>query len=48
MIFTGRAKSPKAFNKPEELCDYVANTAGCIAYIPSKVYTDKVKTISVK
>ncbi len=48
MIFTGRAKSPKAFNKPEELCDYVANTSGCIGYVPSPICNDKVKTISVR
>ena len=48
MIFTGRAKSPKAFNKAEELSDYIANTGGAIGYVPSKALNDKVKTISVK
>ena len=48
MIFTGRAKSPKAFNKPEELCDYVVNTSGCIGYVPSPICNDKVRTISVR
>ncbi|MGE0087143.1 MAG: hypothetical protein AB7S75_22290 [Desulfococcaceae bacterium] len=52
MIFTGKAKSPKSFNSPEKVIEYVANTAGSIAYIPSEGYgetdRDKVKIISVR
>jgi len=48
MVFTGKSKSPKSFNTPEELIGYVSDTGGAIGYIPSEAYQDKVKNISVK
>ncbi|GEM_PF-1967289 len=52
MVFTGKSKSPKAFDTPEKLLDYVAETEGSVGYIPSEAYSDayndKVKIISVK
>jgi len=48
MVFTGKSKSPKSFNTPEELIGYISDTRGAIGYIPSEAYQDKVKTISVK
>ncbi|MEZ4526470.1 MAG: hypothetical protein R2941_11175 [Desulfobacterales bacterium] len=52
MIFTGKAKSPKSFSSPEKVIEYVTNTGGIIAYIPSADYEkadkNKVKIISVR
>lgn len=48
MVFTGKSKSPKAFDSPEQLLDYVAETQGSVGYIPSEAYNEKVKIISVK
>ncbi|OQX21899.1 MAG: hypothetical protein BWK80_31910 [Desulfobacteraceae bacterium IS3] len=52
MVFTGKSKSPKAFDTPEKLLEYVAETDGSVGYIPSEAYSeaynDKVKIISVK
>lgn len=48
MVFTGKSKSPKSFNTPEELIAYVSDTGGAIGYIPSEAYQEKVKKISVK
>lgn len=48
MVFTGKSKSPKAFDSPEKLLDYVAETQGAVGYIPSEAYNEKVKIISIK
>ncbi|GBC62013.1 hypothetical protein DENIS_2976 [Desulfonema ishimotonii] len=48
MIFTGKARAPKAFRSPEKLVEYIAGTSGTIGYIPSETYNDNVKIISVQ
>jgi ABC-type phosphate transport system substrate-binding protein len=48
MVFTGKSKSPRAFDTAEEIIEYVANTGGAVGYIPSEAYHDKVKIISEK
>ncbi|MBN2372491.1 substrate-binding domain-containing protein [bacterium] len=48
MVFTGKSRSPRSFETDEEILDHVANTSGAIGYIPSGIYSDKVKIISIE
>ncbi len=53
LVFTGKAKQPKAFKTEKELVEYVGKTKGAIGYISlaaskdTKIMQDKVKTIPV-
>lgn len=47
MVFTGKGRAPRSLKSPEEVVDYVANTAGAIGYVPPKTDTKEVVVISV-
>ncbi len=53
LVFTGKAKQPKAFKTEKELVAYVGKTKGAIGYLSvatsqnAEIMTDKVRTIPV-
>ena len=47
MVFTGKARAPKFFEKPTSLADYVAQNKNTIAYTTEKVDLTRFKVIEI-
>ncbi len=47
LVFTGKGKSPKAFDSEEDLVSYVASTNGAIGYVLSRTDTGSVTVINL-
>lgn len=48
MVFTGKGRSPQAFESAQALVEFVASTPYAIGYAPASVTNDTVKIIKIR
>jgi len=48
MMFTGKGQMPKAFEKEQEVINFVAKTDGAISYVSANITSAQIKVLAVK